>query len=253
MPTYTTPSGTRYELFADMLSQPHLLIAGATGSGKSVALNGIICTALLRFPSEYQFLLIDLKRVELSPYRDLPHTLGYADDGAGAADLLRRALSIAGARYQDMQRRGLRRWDGAEIYVVIDEFADLMTTDARTVKPLIQRIAQIGRAAGIHLLVGTQTPIAKVLPTEIKCNFDARLGLRTRSAQDSRNILGYSGLETLPRYGQGVYMTPAGDELYNIPYISDDEQRRLIDWWLTQKQQQRRRSFRDRLRSALRG
>lgn len=241
MPRYTSPGGTRYDLFEDMLSRPHLLIAGATGSGKSVVINGLICTGLLRFPDEVQFLLVDLKKVELSPYRDLPHTLGYADDGEGAVFLLNRALSIADARYKDMQARGLRKWDGAQLYVIIDEFADLMTTNARGIKPLIQRIGQIGRAAGVHAIVATQTPIYKIIPTEIKCNFDARVGLRTRSAQDSRNILGYSGLETLPQYGQGVYMTPEKDELYNIPYINEAEQARIIQCWRSQVQTQPKR------------
>ena len=97
--------------------------------------------------------------------------------------------------------------------------------------PTIQRLAQIGRAARVHLIIATQTPIAKVLPTEIKCNFDARVGLRTRSAQDSRNIIGYTGLETLPRYGECIYMKPEGDQKYIIPFVKDDEINAILQYW----------------------
>lgn len=133
-----------------------------------------------------------------------------------------------------MQQAGVRKYQGGDVYIIIDEFADLVTTQGRTVKPIIQRLAQIGRAARVHIILATQTPIAKVLPTEIKCNFDSRVGLRTRSAQDSRNILGFSGLESLPRYGQGIYMTPDGEQLYNVPMIPEEELNRLITWWTAQ-------------------
>ena len=248
MPRYTTPGGKTYDLFSDMLSRPHLLIAGATGSGKSVLENGLICTLLRKsFPGDdASLVLIDTKRVELSPYRHLPHVRFYADSPESAVQALRYALGVCEQRYTDMQTRGLRFYDGGKLYVFIDEFADLMTTAARQVKPLIQRIAQIGRGARVMLVACTQTPIARVIPTEIKCNFDCRVGLRARSAQDSRNILGYSGLENLPQYGQGVYMTPEADELYNIPYIPESEQRDLIAFWEAQKPAPRR-SFLSRL------
>ena len=124
---------------------------------------------------------------------------------------------------------------GNSIELFIDEFADLMTTNRREVAPLIQRLAQIGRAAKVHIILCTQTPIAKVIPTEIKCNFDSRIGLRTRSRQDSVNILGYKGLENLPEYGEGVYMTPKGDHHISVPYIDETEQNRLIEFWEMQK------------------
>lgn len=237
--TYTTPGGKAYTLFKDMLSRTHLLIAGEAGSGKSVLENGLLCTLLrTSIPGrDAAFILIDTKRVELSPYKDLPHVWYYADSPQSAVSALRFALSVCEDRYRDMQRRGLRLYDGGKLYIFIDEFADLMTTAARQVKPLVQRIAQIGRGAKVGLIVCTQTPIAKVIPTEIKCNFDCRVGLRARSAQDSRNILGYAGLETLPQFGQGIYMTPEADTLYKIPYIDEREQQELIDFWMDQKRQ----------------
>lgn len=237
--TYKTPAGTLYKLYLDALAQPHLLIAGATGSGKSVIINGLIYTALHRLPLDRpggaQFILVDPKRVELVQYSRVPHTIRYASEPAQILDALRLAMVITEDRYKRMQARRLRKYPGGDVYVIIDEFADLMTTDARTVKPLIQRLAQIGRAARVHIILATQTPIAAVLPTEIKCNFDARFGLRTRSAQDSRNILDRPGLEMLPRFGQAIYRTPAGDTLYNVPYYSDAELQRIADYWEAQQ------------------
>lgn len=231
---YTTPSGNYYTLFEDMASQPHLMVAGATGSGKSVVVNGIITTLLYRFPNQAQFILIDPKRVELSSYKALPHTIKYASEPQDMVDALRLAMSICDNRFRVMQQRGERKYSGGDVFVIIDEFADLMTTNRREVAPLVQRLAQVGRASKVHVILCTQTPIAKVIPTEIKCNFDSRVGLRARSSQDSRNILGKTGLELLPTYGQGVYMKASGETLYNIPYVSDAEQKRLIDWWMAQ-------------------
>lgn len=235
---YTTPGGTVYNLYVDALEQPHLLIAGATGSGKSVVINGLIYTLLHRQPggtSGAQMILIDPKRVELVQWRNTPHCVLYASEPDTMLSALFRAMDICEARYQHMQRNGVRKYGGPDLYVIVDEFADLMTTQGKTVKPLVQRLAQIGRAARVHLIIATQTPIAKVIPTEIKCNFDSRFGLRARSAQDSRNIIGRAGLEDLPRYGQAVYMTPAGDELYNVPMIPDTDLDQMANWWSSQR------------------
>lgn len=235
---YTTPSGKRYPLFVDMAEQPHLLVAGATGSGKSVVINGIISTLLYRHPGSdkdgVQFIFIDPKRVELSAYKRLPHTVKYASEPADMLSALALAMAETEKRYKAMQMRGEKKFSGGDMYVIIDEFADLMTTQKKAVVPIIQRLAQIGRAARVHIILATQTPIAEVLPTKIKCNFDARVGLRTRSDQDSRNILGYSGLERLPRYGQGIYMKPEGDQLWKIPYVTDEEIERMVRHWINQ-------------------
>lgn len=230
----TTPTGKTYDLFRDMVKQNHLLVAGKTGSGKSVIVNGMITTLLYRFPHDAGLILIDPKRVELSPYKNLPHTIKYASEPEDMVKALQLAMNICNERYKEMEKRKERLYDGGDVYVFIDEWADLMTTNRRTVAPIVQRLAQIGRASKVHVILCTQTPIAKVIPTEIKCNFDSRVGLRTRSAQDSRNILGYAGLENLPAYGQGIYMTPQEETLYKIPYVDEAEQKRLINWWLKQ-------------------
>ena len=228
---YKTPGGTFYTLYRDMLTQPHLLVAGATGSGKSVVINGIIHTALLESPAKYQFVLIDPKRVELSEYRNLPHVIRYASEPAEMVQALNYAMQITENRYKEMQRKGARKFEGPAVYVIIDELADLMTTNRKQVQPLIQRLAQIGRAANVHIIAATQCPLSAVIPTPIKVNFDARVALRTRSSQDSRNILGIKGCELLPRYGEGYYMTPDGITRYYIPMYPDAERQRIIKYW----------------------
>jgi len=220
-----------YTPYEDALKQPHLLIAGATGSGKSVLVNGLIYTALFKNPQKVQFILIDPKRVELVQYKRLPHTIVYASEPPDMVNALQKAMDICEQRYKRMQRKRLKKSQESDIYVIIDEYADLVTTNRKAVEPLIQRLAQIGRAANIHIILCTQSPIAKILSTNIKVNFDARFGLHTRSAQDSRNILGVAGCETLPRYGYGYYMTPEGIRKLEIPLFTDEELTNSVNYW----------------------
>lgn len=228
---YKTPRGNACNLYLDALKQPHLLVAGATGSGKSIVINGIIITALFQSPATMQFIMIDPKRVELCEYRHLKHCLCYASELSDMVKALEYALEVTESRFKAMQAQGARKYQGGAVWVIIDELADLMTTNKKQVQPLLQRLAQIGRAANVHILAATQCPLSVVIPTSIKVNFDSRFGLRTRSKQDSRNILGCTGCELLPRYGQGYYMTPDGLKLYNIPMYSDLERQRIIDYW----------------------
>lgn len=228
---WRTPPGQVYSLYRDMLKQPHLLIAGATGSGKSVVINGLVYTAMYDSPAAVQFILIDPKRVELVDYKPLPHTLMYASEPGEMVEALEKAMEITENRYKAMQRQRVKKYPGGALYVIIDELADLMTTARRQVQPLIQRLAQVGRAANVHIIAATQCPLATVIPTPIKVNFDSRVALRTRSAQDSRNILGLTGCELLPRYGQGYYMTPDGLKLYNIPMQPQEDINALVKYW----------------------
>lgn len=235
---WTTPGGQYYKLYKIALDNPHLLIAGATGSGKSVFIRGLMSVIMNRLPVDKEngafCIFIDAKRVELVEYKELPHCILYASEPREMVEALQYALNITETRYTEMQSQGVKKYNGADIYVIIDEFADLMTTNRRQVQPLVQRLAQIGRAAKVHIILATQTPIAKVIPTEIKCNFDARIGLRTRSAQDSRNIIGMSGLEEYPRYGQCYYMSPETEGCYTVDMVEDAEIQRLISHWAAQ-------------------
>lgn len=228
---WTTPQGEYYSLYGDMLKQPHLLIAGATGSGKSVVINGLVYAALHDSPARVELILIDPKRVELVDYKTLPHTLKYASEPGDMVQALEKAMEITESRYKAMQRDRVKKYSGGSVYVIIDELADLMTTNRRQVQPLLQRLCQIGRAANVHVIAATQCPLSSVIPTPIKVNFDARVALRTRSAQDSRNILGVKGCELLPRYGQGYYMTPDGLTLYNIPMQDPADIAQIVKYW----------------------
>lgn len=258
MMTFNLPTGNVYDLFTDMLEQTHLLVAGASGSGKSVLVNGLIVTALYDSPFDTvggkQLILIDPKRTELSPYRNLPHCLRYASEPADMLDTLQFAVALVERRYKQMEIQGLRTYKGSDVYVIIEELADLMTTCRKVVQPLIQRLCQIARAAKVHVWAITQTPIVAVIPTPIKVNFDGIVALRTRSAQDSRNIIGAAGAEKLPRYGECLYYTPSRTEIehYRVPFITEYEQQEMIQWWVRQYQAQKEAQNRTRKGGLLR-
>ena len=224
-----------FELFQNMSEQTHLLIAGATGSGKSVILNGFICNLLLKSPNQAQFIILDPKRVELVTYKSTPHCLKYASEQGEMLTALKQALNLIESRYKKMQADGVKKYNGAHVYIIIDELADLMTTNAKAVIPILQRIAQIGRAAGVHLVACTQRPTAEVIPSKILVNIDARIALHTRNRQDSRNIIGVSGAELLD-VGTALYYTPESDEpsAVYIPYITDEQQNELAQFWSKQ-------------------
>ena len=231
--TYKTPGGIVPALTLDILNQPHTLIAGATGSGKSVLINSIMYTALHFAPCQKQFILIDPKRVELIDYKRLKHTMLYASEPHDIAKAIHASVSIMERRYKKMQQQRLKLYEGSDIYVIIDEFADLMTTQKRETLPPLCRIAQLGRAAQIHLIIATQRPTKDIINGQIKVNIDSRIALRCPTAQDSRNIINVSGAELLPRYGQGYYLTPETitPKLYKIPYTEQTEIQRLIKYW----------------------
>lgn len=236
---YKTPAGKLYGLFRDMAERPHLLIAGATGSGKSVLINGIMTTLLYQSPACARFILIDPKRVELVKYKNLPHTITHAGpDDMGQA--LREAVRLMDERFQSMEKRGLTMYDGPALYVIVDELADLLLTDKKTFLPLIQRLTQLGRAARVHVIAATQNPTADVIPAPIRVNFDSKVGLRTSSKQDSRNILQMSGCELLPdpseeHRAQGYYKHGCRIDLCDIPMYPAAEGKRLIEYWSSPK------------------
>ena len=233
---YKTPAGSVSPLFLDCLKQSHLLIAGETGSGKSVFENGLIYTALYNAPCDFQFILIDPKMVELSKYRRLPHTIQYACNGPDMINALEMAVNTIMERYKYCQRKRVNQYPGGHIYVIVDELQDLMTTHRKQCFPALQRIAQIGRAANVHLIACTQSPIAKIIPTELKCNFSSRIGLRTISKQDSRNILDMGGCELLPdpvtaHTAHCFYRRNGNINKYIVPYTQEEEINRLISYW----------------------
>ncbi|MBR2126901.1 MAG: DNA translocase FtsK [Akkermansia sp.] len=234
---YTAPGGSYSRLYGHMATRPHLLIAGKTGAGKSTVLNGIIHALLTATtPRDTQFIMIDLKRVELSDYMYIPQTQRYADDGQSALQALQQALRITDTRYADMSTRRLKQYDGSNLYVIIDELADLLTTKATKAPAaeMIQRLCQVGRGARVHVIACTQH--IPTIPTAIRCNFSDRVALRTTTAQDSRNIMYRAGAERLPdplteHRAMGYYVTGPGPTLYDLPMVPADELRRVVEHW----------------------
>ena len=238
---YTSPTGKTWDLFTDMLAQPHLLIAGATGSGKSVVINGLIDTLMYRLPFDCDdgafLILIDPKKVELSQYKNLPHTLSHAAgyDPDAWVKALQSAVNIMDSRYNAMAKKNQRLYTGSDIYVVIDEWASIYkSVRGKECYRLLMRLTSEGRAAKVHVILATQVPKANIIPTEIRENFAARLCLRTANSIQSRVIMEANGCEDLPRYGQGYYVTPEGNTLYNIPYVQENEIEQNLMWWKNQ-------------------
>lgn len=236
---YRRPQGPIYTLYREMLDQTHLLIAGATGAGKSTLLNGIICTALHYTPTEKQLVLLDRKGTELKQYRTTPHCITYAKKPRDMLQALRDAQQTMQARYNYMDQENLKTYPGTDIYIIIDELADLMTTHKREAAPLLQIIGQLARASKIHMIACTQSPLREIIPTPIKCNFPARVALKTATRQDSRNIIDQGGAELLPdpqteHKASCYYRHGAITELCEgLPAIPDEEQQRLIEYWRT--------------------
>lgn len=233
---YLTPGGSVFSLYQSMLDQSHLLIAGATGSGKSVLINSLIATALYQSPACAQLVLLDPKTTELWPWARLPHTISYAYETDDMLRSLRSAIETMESRLHHMHACGERLWSGSQIYIVIDELADLLTTCKNDVVPLLQRICQLGRAAGIHCIAATQCLLSSVLPTQIRVNFSAIVCLRTATKQQSRFICDRSGAELFPDpklAGKALayYRTGADLKQFTVYRVPDAEQQRLISWW----------------------
>lgn len=236
MKQWRTPGGTAPAVCLDMLKQPHLLIAGSTGSGKSVLINSLIYTALYNSPNRCRLILIDPKQVELIDYKHLPHCLRYASEPGDIAAALGWAVELMEQRFKRMQKQHTKESIEADIFIIIDEFADLMTTQKRQTLPQLQRAAQLGRAAHIHLIAATQRPTKDIINGQIKVNMDSRVALRCPTGQDSRNIINIKCAETLPRYGYGYYLTPETmtPQLIQIPLTAPAELAARVKWWTDQ-------------------
>lgn len=233
---YLTPSGSRFTLYSEMLNQSHLLVAGATGSGKSVLINSLISTALLDSPAKARLILLDPKMTELFRWERMPHTIQYSYEQDDMIKSLRESIDIMESRLRHLRTMGERLWAGAQIYIVIDELADLLTTNKVEVAPLLQRIMQLGRAAGIHVIAGTQCLLASVLPTPIRVNFPAIVCLRTATKQQSRFIVDKTGAELFPdpkTAGKALafFRTGADIKQFEVYKVPDSEQKRLVSWW----------------------
>jgi S-DNA-T family DNA segregation ATPase FtsK/SpoIIIE len=232
---------------ADLARMPHVLIAGATGSGKSVCVNAIICSLLMRAnPTEVKLILLDPKRVEMAQYKGIPHLLcEVIVDTEKAVNALKWTVGTMESRYHEFAKRGVRniaaynealRPDEPRmpyIVVVIDELADLMMVSAYEVESTITRIAQLARATGIHLVVATQRPSVQVITGLIKANIPSRIAFAMTSGVDSRTILDTTGAEDLLGRGDMLYQpidAPRAVRLQGV-LVTDEEIDELARWW----------------------
>ncbi|MBB4286553.1 FtsK/SpoIIIE family DNA translocase [Roseospira goensis] len=261
-------------VFVDLARMPHLLIAGTTGSGKSVAVNAMILSLLYRLPPERcRLILIDPKMLELSVYDDIPHLLTpVVTDPGKAVVALKWAVKEMETRYRAMSQMGVRNINGfnhkvqkaladggkvtrtvqtgfdpdtgepvyeqqemdlqplPHIVIVVDEMADLMLVAGKEVEAAIQRLAQMARAAGLHLIMATQRPSVDVITGTIKANFPTRVSFQVTSKIDSRTVLGEQGAEQLLGQGDMLYMA-AGGRITRVhgPFVSDEEVERICD------------------------
>ncbi len=228
---------------ADLTKMPHLLIAGATGAGKSVAINAIICSILFKAtPDEVRLLMVDPKRIELSSYEAIPHLLHpVVVDPKMASRALQWAVREMERRYilmEGMRVKSIASYNEiAEeklplVVIIIDELADLMMVSSNEVETAVARLAQMARAAGMHLILATQRPSVDVLTGLIKANFPTRMSFKVSSKIDSRTILDTSGAEHLLGAGDMLFLPPGTAKLQRIhgAYISEQESESLINF-----------------------
>ena len=226
-------SGT--PIIGDLAAMPHLLIAGTTGSGKSVCINTIILSLLYRHtPDKCKFILIDPKMLELSTYEGVPHLLcPVITEAKKAASVLGWVVKEMESRYRLMTKEGVRNIDGYNskhklpmpyIVVVVDEMSDLMLVASKEIENYIQKLSQMARAAGIHIIMATQRPSVDVITGTIKANFPTRISFQVTSKIDSRTILGEQGAEQLLGKGDMLYMSSANRIIrIHAPFVADNE------------------------------
>ncbi len=222
-------------IISDLTSMPHLLIAGTTGSGKSVCINTIILSLLYKHkPDKCKFILIDPKMLELSTYEGIPHLLcPVITEAKRAASVLGWVVKEMESRYRLMTKEGVKNIDGYNskhklpmpfIVVIVDEMSDLMLVAGKEIEGYIQKLSQMARAAGIHIIMATQRPSVDVITGTIKANFPTRISFQVTSKIDSRTILGEQGAEQLLGKGDMLYMSSANKIVrIHAPYVSENE------------------------------
>ena len=243
-------------IFTRIDKTPHLLIAGSTGSGKSVCVNTIITSILLKNkPDKVKLIMIDPKMVELSIYDGIPHLLtSVVTDPIKAADVLHKVVLEMENRYREFARARVRNMEGYNkiaakdsdykelpyIVVIIDELADLMMVSSKEVEESIARIAQKARAAGIHMIIATQRPSVDVITGVIKTNIPSRIAFAVSSSVDSRTILDKSGAETLLGKGDMLYLSADSSKPVRIQgaFLSDEEVEKVVDYVKSQSEAQ---------------
>ena len=231
---YENPAGIKIDPVYKRLNEAtHLLIAGTTGAGKSVCLGGILRHIESNStPASCKFILIDPKRTELKPFVVSHFAAGYTSESAEAVKLLDYVVNEIEKRFIILNNIGRRTWAGQRLIVVIDELADLMISPEKNqIKLKLQKILQIGRAAGVSVFAATQAPNRQIIPADLTLNFTDRVALRCVSPIESRQIVQIAGAEKLPKHGKAIYLNPDGISEINIPYVSDEDILQVTNYW----------------------
>ena len=210
----------------------HTLIAGCSGSGKSVAMHDIIYTAMLKSPFENMFVMIDTKRVELRRWKDAPHVVRYTNDTNEVDEVLDGCINVMNARFQRMEEADSDECSEPNLWIVIDEWFDVKTMCPKSCIKKLELISSRARACNIFILAGTQRCTKDVLSGVIATNFSVKLGLKTITAQDSRNIIQKKGLEELPRCGKGVLLIDSTYTDIDIPFTTREKCSERVHYWV---------------------
>jgi len=239
---------------SDLAEMPHLLIAGTTGSGKSVCVNAILASYLLTLtPDQIRFVLVDPKRVELTGYNGIPHLLAPvivdAEKVVGALQWMQREMDLRYRMFAEANARNITEYNTKQsasggktipyLLIVIDELADLMLLAPTETERLLTRLAQLARATGIHLILATQRPSVDIITGLIKANFPARIAFAVASGTDSRVIIDQTGAETLLGKGDMLFQAPDSPAPVRLQgtFVSEEELNQLVDFWRNQAQQ----------------
>lgn len=232
----------------DLASLPHLLVAGTTGSGKSVFMNSLLTALLMAHsPADLRMVMVDVKRVELAPYAPLPHLLRpIVTEPDDAVEALRFVVAEMDRRFSLFEDEGVKKIEEynalasvsplARWVLVVDELGDLMSAAPKAVEAMLVRIGRLARAAGIHMVLATQRPTVKTVTGDVKANIIARAVFAVASSTDSMVALDQSGAQRLAGRGDGLWTTGLGAaQRFQAPLVTDEEVARVVKFWATQK------------------
>ena len=191
--------------------------------------------ALCKSPSEISFMLADPKRVDMLEYKSLPHVIGYETDYKGILNMLKRARAIMENRYDTMMRSGWKTWQGGKIYIVVDELLDLMQSEyGKAIQKELLGLLCLGRASRVLVITATQS-IHRTVLGMLPINFQFTIALQTKSATDSRMLIGQGGAELLPKFGKAIFSNRNGIYIQDILSSTETDKQDRINWWLSQK------------------
>lgn len=213
----------------------HILIGGMSGSGKSYLISELMHTALTKSPNEISFMIADAKRVDMREFKDLPHVIEYEQDYKSILQMLKRANAIMEQRYQIMEKQGVKMWQGGKIYVIVEELLDLMQSEfGKAIQKEMLSLLCLGRASRVLVISATQT-IHRTVLGMLPINFQFTVALHTKSATDSRMLIGQAGAELLPKYGKAVFSNRKGIYIQDILASAEEDKQDRINWWLSQR------------------